>query len=279
MFRKHWPKFIPIFVILFVLLAGIVYRGIFYAPMNKNIVASFPHYSIKVLDRQYYFRPLSTVSNYTPPLLFERQRPEFDSPQQMRSALLSGQISELEANTIFYTTGNVDQEGDLYICDLDHLYMPVLEMNLSIQHVTWHGSSYQYHLCGDRSYNTLSIEIHGDQASYDKAFESKYQDTLKRYEHNLVRTVSDQETNGTIYYYSSNYPSKIRCYELDSSSGVLKVIEEYDEGGETPELLYLFGCHNGVYFTGYLSKYVLKNYWGDIHDILQSLEIVPVPVS
>ena len=278
MFKKHWPKFIPTFLILFIFLAGMVYRGIFRAPLNKNVVASFPHYTIKELDGQYYFRPLVTENNIIYHSYLGLPTPKFDSPEQMRSSILNGQLTQVEADTVFYATSTVDQEGDLYICDLDHLYMPILTGNLTINSVTWNGISYSYALHDGSMFphNLLHVDIHGNKRSYEEAFEDQYQYPLDVYERHLLRTEVDPDTKGTIYQYSVAYPNKIRCYELDSKSGILSVLEHYDEGKTIPNRLYFFGCHNGIYFTGSISRYILNTYWNDIPNILQSLQIIPV---
>lgn len=279
MFRKHWPKFIPILLVLFILIAGTIYRGIFRAPLNKNVVARFPHYTIKELDGQYYFRANQTGSGnwgtYSSSLAHYPERFIFTSAQEMQNYLLGGKLTEDQVRYIYYATSAIDWEYDLYICDPVHIFHPVFEKELYTSTVEWTPLSYIYTLRGSVG-NTASIKltICGSKENYETTVENIYNYHLE-FHKDYLDHVENDAAGATVHHYKGTQLSQIRAYPLQCSSGTITVVERYYDNSAVPESIAFFGYHNGAHFVGKCDTQFIKTYEANYREILQSLEIFP----
>lgn len=270
MFKKHWPKFIPIFVLLFLFLAGMIYRGIFEVPMNKKVVAQFPHYSVMELDRKYYLRINEINGNYP------KETPAFSSSAQMRDRILDGDLTPGELFSLFTDKYNIDYEHDLLICNPMYLYKPTFESGLSITNIEWSGVFYTYTIHDGSTFpsSNFYLNIYEDEYNYQKFIEENYNSPLNLHKKYLSHTETDPNNNATIYNYNWRYPNRIRCYELQTKAGNISIIERYDEENNIPSFFYFFGCCDDVYFSGEITNYFLNNNWTNIETILQSMDII-----
>lgn len=279
MFRKHWPKFIPIFVILFVLLAGIVYRGIFYAPMNKNIIASFPHYSIKELDGQYYLRASQTDnsnwnSSFNAAASSNKQTFRFLSPEDMQKRILEGDLTREQIQYIYYCTSSVDREYDLYICDIVHVIKPVFDLEFGLTTVDWSVLSYAYKLRQDTS--VLSFTVYSDKKDYEQFIEANYTKRMDIHKDNFKRTDTTSDGDATIHHYENISLKQIRSYRLPCKSGSITVVEQYYDDTKAPDTVHFYGTYNGIYFSGGCDDQFLATYGDQYQQILQSMKLTTV---
>ncbi len=222
-------------------------------------------YFITKDDGNYY---LHFSDGNEPPEGYSCQRAdiEFATLAEMQDAFLNNKLSESQIN-VMKDAFPRDSENRILICDMNHLYQPILPSDLVQNGVILSGESYSFPLINP-NVDPASIESlnmpHGNfhyltKDLYDRDFEYEYEKLFERDTIHLKSTTAGEDRNSTVYDYTTNAGDlrQVR-YVLTDGTKTLYIDEMYvlnmmtdalPTSDTIPHRIDVYGIDNGKYFS------------------------------
>ena len=155
----------------------------------------------------------------------------FASYDEMLSDIRTGNFTHKELMEIARFTKNTD--GNIIVCNLDHLFEPTYPSNCLGYTIEWHGSFCEYEIeieGGGRCY----FSDHYTQKFVDEEIAGLTSNTftpVSPYSGEVLSTESDDENNATVYYYTFGEDKSqirmVRIYIVEESDATYGVLEQY----------------------------------------------------
>lgn len=212
-----------------------------------------PLYSIAVEDGQYNLTPKVTTSDVdgSRALLY----PKFTSLDEMRQSIITGSLAEYELEALSYNSQST--EGEIEICDLDHLYEYTAPAEFTLEYIMLFGKSYQFLLSCEKVWG-------GIYCYNEKEYTEKYNRGYKKFLSNPLVTLIEQEEiddrSATVYHCNTDVAKKkYICYEICVGNKKMFIQEEYllecdndrlKVSSDVPSTIYFWGEEQSSYFYG-----------------------------
>lgn len=217
---------------------------------HTNLVVENDVYTITQEDGRYLLK----MKNSDFEELEVAKTPTFSSLSEMRKAIIAGTFTKEELQTIQRSSKNED--GEIEICDINNLYIPVLPKGICVSQVLWHGKEYGFHLEVSKS-NATSLDA-GDNATSGQygsmvyVTEKTFIEDLREFTEftqneniEILSQLKDPMSGGVIYTYRTYYGYTFQdvLYKMSDEGKTIYVHEKYDG-----KFVTVWGDVGGVYF-------------------------------
>jgi len=172
----------------------------------------------------------------------------FSSISEMKNDIKTGNFSEEEIGKI--ACFSKDTAGNIEICNIDNLFEPTFPTKLTLDYISWRGSTYCYFFNDSQIDFCLTTQ---ERANYeiDREFVSARPIT----EHDQKETFEiAPDVSATAYYFNyTGYPTKDVHYSFVADDITYYVRERYDWGNGDPWVnLIIIGVSNSQSFIIYM---------------------------
>ncbi len=173
---------------------------------------------------------------------------EFSSVKEMKNSIIQKTLTEQEKQEL--SKFSRDEEGNIPICNLNDLYVPLLPEG-EIRYMEWLGEEYKFSLNSDKGDHYGTLEILPKEA-YNKEFSHEYQDIFENENKHITNTETVGNKTITNYYVTVQGFTEVQTkltaenkvfYIMASYSGTLK--NEAEISAATPYSIKCY-CEEGT---------------------------------